>query len=148
MSDHLQNPSAQNEDRQNLLLRLVEAQNRFGCLSEQVMEDLAESLGVAVSEVYGVATFYSFLSTRPKGKYVIRVCKGLPCCLKDFHLVVGSIEEAINIRPGETTPDGKFSLELTNCIGACDNAPAMLINSDLHTDLTPQGISQILDSYE
>ena len=148
MSDHLQYPSTQSEERQNLLLRLVEAQNRFGCLNEQVMKDLAESLGVPVSELYGVATFYSFLSTQPQGKYIIRVCKGLPCCLKDFHLVVDSIKEAIGIRPGETTPDGLFSLELTNCIGACDDAPAMLINSNLHTGLTPQGISQILNSYE
>lgn len=148
MSDHLRRPSAQDEDRQNLLLRLEDAQHRFGYLSEQLMGELAESLGISASEVYGVATFYSFLSRRSQGRYVIRVCKGLPCCLKDFHLVVSSIEDAIGIRPGETTLDGKFSLELTNCIGACDSAPAMLVNSELRAGLTPRGISRILKAYE
>ena len=76
MTNHLQGPSAQSEDGQNLLLLLEEAQNRFGYLSEQLVYELAESLGISASEVYGVATFYSFLSTRPKGRNIIRVCKG------------------------------------------------------------------------
>ncbi len=148
MNDNLQVSSSQHEDKRNLLLRLEEAQHRLGYLSEQTMGELAESLGISVSEVYGVATFYSFLSTRPQGKYVIRVCKSLPCGLKDSDMVISSIEAAIGIRPGDTTPDGKYSLELTNCIGACDSAPAMLVNSELHVDLTSRRISRILKTYE
>ncbi len=148
MNGHSQVSSSQYKDTGNLLLRLEEAQHRLGHLSEQTMVELAESLGISVSEVYGVATFYSFLSTRPQGKYVIRVCKSLPCCLKDSDMVISSIGAAIGINPGETTPDGKFSLELTNCIGACDNAPAMLVNSELHVDLTSRRISRILKTYE
>ncbi len=148
MNNHPQRPSNQSEDRQNLLLLLKETQRRYGYLSKQLMCELAESLGISTSEVYGVATFYSFLSTQPKGRNIIRVCKGLPCCLKDYHLIVSSIEDVIDISPGETTLDGRFSFELVNCIGACDSAPAMLVNNDLHAGLTPRKISQILKEYE
>jgi NADH:ubiquinone oxidoreductase subunit E len=148
MNNHPQRPSNQSEDRQDLLLLLKDAQRRFGYLSDQFMWELAESLGVTVSEVYGVATFYSFLSTRPQGRHIIRACKSLPCCLNDSHLVISSIEDAIGISTGETTPDGRFSFELVNCIGACDSAPAILVNDDLHTSLTPHNTPQILEEYE
>ena len=148
MSNHPQRPSTQSEDRQDLLLLLKEAQRRFGYLSDQYMWELAESLGISASEVYGVATFYSFLATRPQGRNVIRACKSLPCCLNNSHLIISFIEDVIGIGAGETTPDGRFSFELVNCIGACDNAPAILVNNDLHTGLTPQKISQILKEYE
>ena len=148
MNNHPQQPSNRSEDRQNLLLLLKDAQRRFGHLSDQLMRELAESAGVAFSEIYGVATFYSFLSTRPQGRNVIRACKSLPCCLKESHLIISSIEDVIGISPGETTPDGRFSFELVNCIGACDNAPAILVNNDLHAGLTPNKISQILKEYE
>jgi NADH-quinone oxidoreductase subunit E len=148
MNNHPQQPSNQIEDRQNLLLLLKDAQRRYGYLSDQLMCELAESLGIPASEVYGVTTFYSFLSTQPKGRNIIRVCKGLPCCLKDYHLIVSSIKRNIGIGPGEVTPDGRFSFELVNCIGACDGAPAILVNNDLHTDLTPRKISQILKDYK
>jgi NADH-quinone oxidoreductase subunit E len=148
MNNHPQQPSNQIEDRQNLLLLLKDAQRRYGYLSDQLMCELAESLGIPASEVYGVTTFYSFLSTQPKGRNIIRVCKGLPCCLKDYHLIVSSIKRNIGIGPGEVTPDGRFSFELVNCIGACDGAPAILVNNDLHTDLTPRKIRQILKDYK
>ena len=148
MNNHPQRSSNQKEDGQNLLLRLKETQGESGHLSDEVMRELAESLGVTVSEVYGVATFYSFLSTRPQGRNVIRACKSLPCCLKDSRMIVSSIEDVIGIGVGETTPDGRFSFELVNCIGACDNAPAILINDDLHAGLTPSKISEILKNYE
>ena len=140
--------SNQSEDRQSLLLRLKETQRESGYLSDEGMRELAESLGVTVSEVYGVATFYSFLATGPRGRNVIRACKSLPCCLKDSQMIVSSIEDAIGIGVGGTTPDGRFSFELVNCIGACDNAPAILINDDLHAGLSPSKISEILKEYE
>lgn len=127
---------------------LKDAQRRFGYLSDQLMRELAESVGVTVSEIYGVATFYSFLATRPQGRNIIRVCKSLPCCLKHSHQIVSAIEDAIGISAGATTPDSRFSFELANCIGACDDAPALLVNNDLYTGLTPQKISQILQEYK
>ena len=148
MNNHPQRPSNQSEDRQDLLLLLKDAQHRSGYLSDQFMRELAELLGVTVSEIYGIATFYSFLSTRPQGRNVVWACKSLPCHLKNSHLIISSIEDAIGIRVGETTPDGRFSFELVNCIGACDSAPAILVNNDLHVSLTPRKISQILKEYE
>ena len=148
MNNHPQQPSSRSEDRQDLLLLLKDAQHRSGYLSDQFMRELAELLGVTVSEIYGIATFYSFLSTKPQGRNVIRACKSLPCYLKNSHLIISSIEDAIGIKVGETTPDGRFSFELVNCIGACDAAPAMLVNNDLHTELTPRKISQIMKGYE
>ncbi len=132
------------KDNGNLLLRLEEAQSKLGYLSQEVMVELAESLGVSRGEIYGVATFYSFLSTRPQGRYVIRICKSLPCFLSDAQMIIRSVEQEIGIRPGETSPDGKFSFQLVNCIGACDKAPAMMINDDVYVDLTPEKVAQVL----
>ena len=112
------------------------------------MAELAKSLDISISDVYGVATFYSFLSTKPQGRNVIKICRSLPCYLKNSQTIIESVEKEIGIKPSETTPDGKFSFELTNCIGACDKAPAMMLNNDAYGDLTPGKISQILKSCE
>jgi len=138
----------QGKGREDLVVLLVEAQSKIGYLSGELLIEMAKSLDLSVSDVYGVATFYSFLSTKPLGKNVIRVCKSLPCFLKNCQTIIKSIEREIGIKPGETTPDGKFSFQLTNCIGACEKAPAMMINNDVYTDLTPSKISQILRSFK
>lgn len=135
-------------DRENVLVLLEETQSKFGYVPEESIAEVAQSLNVSQSEVYGVATFYSFLSTRPLGRNVIRVCKSLPCYLKNSLMIIESVAKELGVKPGGTTPDNKFSFELTNCIGACDKAPAMLINSDVQGDLTPEKISQILKSYK
>ena len=140
--------STQSKDQKNLLVLLEEAQDKFGYLSQELMAELAEILGLSISEIYGVATFYSFLSTKPQGRNVIRVCQSMPCFLKNSQSIIESVEKEIGIKPGETTPDGKFSFELTNCIGACDEAPAMMLNNDVHVNLTPRKISQILKAYK
>jgi NADH:ubiquinone oxidoreductase subunit E len=140
--------ASRNKTPQNLLIALREAQNRFGYLPREIMAELAKSLDVPVNDVYGVASFYSFLTIRPLGRNVIRVCKSLPCYLKNGTSIVETVQREIGIRPGGITPDGRFSFELTNCIGLCDRAPAMLINSDPHVDLTPRKISQILQKYK
>ena len=134
--------------QEDLLTLLEETQDKFGYLSGECLTEMAELLGLSVSDVYGVATFYSFLSTKPQGRNVIRICKSLPCFLKNYQTIIESVKREIGIKPGETTPDGKFSFELTNCIGACDKAPAMMINNDVYADLTPRKISQILRSCE
>ncbi|HUS71252.1 MAG TPA: NADH-quinone oxidoreductase subunit NuoE [Anaerolineae bacterium] len=136
------------DDTHLRLLEVLKAeQSNSGFVSPEVMPAIAQSLNMGVGEVYGVATFYSFLSTRPLGRNVIRICKSLPCYMKNSQAIIESFHDAIGIRPGETTADGKFSLELTNCIGACDSAPAMLVNHDVHGNLTPKKISQVLKSY-
>ena len=132
--------------REQLLALLRDEQERAGYIHEQFIEQLARSMCLSVSEVYGVATFYHFLSTIPLGQNVIRVCKSLPCYLKSSKLVLETVQAELGIASGETTPDGRFSLQLTNCIGACDLAPAMLLNHDLHGNLTPRKIVQILEA--
>ena len=137
-----------NEEHENLLVLLKKAQGKFGYVPQEFIIEVAQSLNIPVSEVCGVATFYSFLSTKPLGRNVIRICKSLPCLLKNSRTIIESMEKEIGIKPGETTSDGRFSFQLTNCIGICDKAPAMMINDDVHVNLTPRKISQILKAYK
>ena len=134
--------------REDLIELLKEAQQRFGYVPEEVMTEMAQSLEIPINEVYGVASFYSFLSIKPLGRNVIRICQSLPCYLKYCQTIIETVEKELGIKPGETTPDGRFSFQLINCIGLCDRAPAMLINHDAHVDLTREKISQILQNYK
>ncbi len=135
------------KNKENLLILLQEAQNKSGYLSQELMVELAKSLNVSLSEVYGVATFYSFLSAKPQARNVIRICKSVPCYLKNSQMIIETVGNKIGIKPGETTPDDKFSFQLTNCIGACDKAPAMMINHEVYGDLNPNKIAKTLKSY-
>lgn len=137
-----------NGKRERLLGLLKGEQRTSGYISEQAMADIAGLLGITISEVYGVASFYAFLSTRPLGKHVIRICKSLPCYIRNAPVILEGVQRAIGIGPGETTSDGMFSLQLTNCIGACDQAPAMLIDDRVYGNLTPEKISEILKTYK
>ena len=111
------------------------------------MAEISNSLGISLGDVFGVASFYSFLSVEPRGRNTIMICRSVPCYLKKSEMIVETVAGEVGIGVGETSADGRFSFGLTNCIGACDNAPAMLVNSDVHGDLTPKRISQILKSY-
>jgi NADH-quinone oxidoreductase subunit E len=132
----------------NLLEALQEARDKSGQLSDSILAEVAALYNVPLSYAYGVASFYSFLKNRSTGRNVIRICQSLPCYLKNGQLIAEAIADEIGCRPGDTTADGKFSFELTNCIGLCDGAPAMLINNDPHAELTRDKISKILQSYE
>jgi len=142
-----QSPVAGRE-RESLLGMIKEEQGKSGCVSEEAMTEMAEAVLLSVGDVYGVTTFYSFLSTRPLGKHVIRICKSVPCYLQNAGMMIKSIQEELGFGPGETTADGRFSFELTNCIGACDQAPAMLVDDEVYGHLTPEKISEILKSYD
>ena len=137
----------QNGKRERLLNLLEARQRTDGSLTEGAMTEIAGDIGLPLSEVYGVATFYSFLSTKPRGLHVIRVCKSLPCYFENAPMIIESVARTIGISPGETTADGRFSFELTNCIGACDQAPAMLVDDNVHGNLTPGRIADVLKSY-
>jgi len=132
----------------DLLVALKEAQRQNSYLSEALMTELADSLNVPLNYVYGVASFYSFLALKPQGRNVIRICRSLPCYLKNGQTIADAVAKEIGIKPGQTTADGRFSFEFTNCIGLCDAAPAMLINNDAHVDLTEHKISRILRNYK
>ena len=141
-------PAPKNRKPERLLGLLEVRQRESGYISEEAISEFAEALGLSVSEVYGVATFYAFLSTKPQGRHVIRICKSLPCYIKNAPMIIESVQKAIGIKPGEVTPDGRFSFELTNCIGACDQAPAILINDEVYGNLTLRKISEILESHK
>jgi NADH:ubiquinone oxidoreductase subunit E/Pyruvate/2-oxoacid:ferredoxin oxidoreductase delta subunit/ferredoxin len=138
----------QNGQQGELLVRLQAAQQKHGYVSADAIGEIAAELEISVSQAYSTASFYSFLSVRPLGRHVIRVCRSLPCCLKDSEMIVGSLRQELGIAPGEMTADGRFSLELTNCIGACDVAPAMLVDDNLHGSLTPDEIVNVLAAYK
>ncbi len=147
MESRTPQPQAREEHCGHLLSLLKKAQEKSRHVSPKFMADTADACNLSLSEVYGVSTFYSFISTKPLGKNVIRICRSISCHLKGSQMILKSMEEEIGLKPGETTRDKKFSLELTNCIGACDQAPAMLINQDVHGNLTPKKISRILKQY-
>jgi NADH:ubiquinone oxidoreductase subunit E len=139
-------PSALNRF-DNLLWLIKETQDRFGCLPEKQLADISESLGVTKSDVYGVATFYSFLSVQEQGRHVIRICKSLPCFIKKSQHIVNAIEDVTGCSLGKLTANARFSIKLTNCIGECDKAPVMMVDGRVYADLTPGKISQILKEY-
>lgn len=133
--------------RESLLpiLQDLVVRNRF--LSKQDMIDVAKELDISAADVYGTATFYSFLDTQPRGKYVIRICKTISCAMKGKNDILATIEDILKVKLGETTPDRKFSLLEANCIGWCHKAPAMLINDTPYTELTPPKVTEILREY-
>ena len=135
-------------ERDQLLGMIKEEQAKNGSVSDGAMADIAQTLHLPIGDVYGVTTFYSFLSTRPLGRHVIHICKSVPCFLQNGAMMAAAIEKELGISPGETTSDGRFSFELTNCIGACDQAPAMLVDDEVYGDLTPEKIGEILKSFE
>lgn len=137
-----------NVTKEDLINVLTREQRVNGGLSDEGLEEISRALDMPLSEVYGVATFYSFLSTRPVGKYVIRVCKSLPCYYKNSEMVLSIIKNELGIKPGEITTDKKFSLELTNCIGGCDRPPAMMINDTIYNGLTAEKIIEIIKECE
>ncbi len=133
--------------RENLLPVLQGVIEHEMYLSEQSMIEIARELDIPAAEVFGTATFYSFLETRPMGKYVIRLCKTIACSMKGKNQVLLAIQDMLNIKTGQTTPDGKFSLVQTNCLGWCHEAPAMVINHEVYTNLTPERVREILSEY-
>jgi len=116
-------------------------------LSDIDMVEVAREMNISAADVFGTATFYSFLDTTPRGKYVIRICKTISCSMKGKQEVLATIEDTLKIKLGETTADRKFSLLETNCIGWCHKAPAILINDEPYTELTPQKVTEVLRDY-
>jgi NADH-quinone oxidoreductase subunit E len=133
--------------RESLLPILQGVVERENYLSEQSMIEIAREVDIPASEIYGTATFYSFLETKPTGKYIIRVCKTITCAMKGKNQMMFAIQDMLKIELGETTPDNRFSLLETNCLGWCHKAPAMLINNKVYTELTPEKVRDILSSY-
>ena len=132
-------------EKDNLIQMLNEIQDHFGYIPEEAQKELSEFLKMPMAEIYGVITFYSRFSLKPKGKYNISVCLGTACFVKGSQKIMDRLLERLQIQPGETTPDGKFSIEETRCVGACGLAPVFTVNGEVYGKATVQKLDQVLD---
>lgn len=116
-------------------------------IAADVAAVIATEMGLPISKVYGVVSFYSMFATHARGQYIIRMCKSAPCHVKGAKEVLKAMEEALGIKVGETTADGKFTLETCECLGICDVSPAIMVNDDVYGNLTPETVKTVLANY-
>jgi NADH:ubiquinone oxidoreductase subunit E len=135
-------------ERQYLLPVLQEVMAKFGNISEFAQQEIARLMDIHPVEVYGVVTFYSFLRPHEEGRYNVRLCKTISCDLAGKEAIARTIERELNIKFGESSPDKRYTLEYINCMGMCDIGPAMLVNDDVHTHLTPIKVVEVLKNYK
>ena len=131
--------------KDNLIQMLNEVQEHYGYVPMEVQKELSEFLSIPMAEIYGVVTFYSRFSLKPKGKYNISVCLGTACFVKGSQKIMDRLLERLKIQPGETTKDGLFSIEETRCVGACGLAPVFTVNGEVYGKATVQKLDQVLD---
>jgi len=127
---------------------LQKVQEHYGYLPRPAMEGVSRLMQIPLSRLYGVATFYAQFKMKPRGRYIIRVCKGTACHIQGSPKIAERIEEILGVQSGETTDDLRFTLEEVACIGACALAPVIMVNDNPHGRLTPDKVQAILDSYE
>ncbi len=116
-------------------------------LSEDALVAIARELDLSSADVFGTATFYTFLDTVPRGKYVIRVCKTITCHMKGKDEVIGALEDMLKVKLGGTTTDGKFSLLQANCLGWCHKGPVMLVNDEVYPEISAEKAVEIIGGY-
>lgn len=133
-----------NVGRESLIPILQQVQEVEGYLSRESMVKIAEHLGLPASKVYGVATFYNQFRFQPLGKFHCQVCRGTACHVKGSGRVLDALQNQLKIKPGETTRDGLFSIEVVACIGACGLAPVIAMNGEFHASVTPDSMGKIL----
>ena len=130
-----------------LIPALQTAQAIFGYLPEAAMRRVAQAFDKSYSEVAGVVSFYSFFSTVPRGKFLVRVCLGTACYVRGGKSVLDAFKKKLGIDVGETTPDRMFSLAVGRCFGACGMAPVLMVNDDLHQRVKPAKLGELLEKY-
>ena len=131
--------------KDNLIQMLNEVQEHYGYVPIKAQKTLSEFLKVPMAEIYGVVTFYSRFTLKPKGKYNVAVCLGTACYVKGSQKIMDRLKERLKIEPGETTPDGKFSIEETRCVGACGLAPVFTVNGEVYGKATVQMLDKVID---
>ena len=127
---------------------MQEAQDIYGYLPYQVQKIISDEMGIPIEKIYGVATFYAQFSMSPKGKYIVSVCLGTACYVKGAGKILEEVEKSLGIGDGECTADGKFSLEVCRCVGACGLAPVMIVAGDVYGKMTPDRVAGVLAKYE
>ena len=139
---------AEMRDQKGCLMGIMQkAQDIYGYLPIEVQEMISEGLGVPLAEIYGIVTFYTQFSLNPKGQYQIGVCLGTACYVKGSGDILEKLKEKLGIDVGECTPDGKFSLTATRCVGACGLAPVVTVNDDVYGRLKADEVDDILKKY-
>jgi NADH:ubiquinone oxidoreductase subunit E len=133
--------------RESLMPILQGIVEKHNYLTDEAMVEVARELDISAAEVYGIASFYTFLDTSVRGKYVIRVCKTITCSMKGKSEIIQTLEDMLKIKVGETTSDKMFSIIETNCIGWCHKAPAILINEIPYTELSPEKVVEVIKGY-
>ena len=133
------------DEKTPLMMILSAIQKEYGYIPLDVQEIVSKKTGISVSEIYGVVTFYSFFSLKPKGKYIVGVCLGTACYVKGAQQVIDKFSEVLGIAPGETTADGMFTLDALRCIGACGIAPAVSINGKVYPKVEVSGVAKIVN---
>ena len=131
-----------------LMMILSDIQKEYGYIPLEVQELVSEKTGISGAEIYGVVTFYSFFSLKPKGKYVVGCCLGTACYVKGAQQVIDKFSELLGIKPGETSDDGLFTLDALRCIGACGIAPAVSINGQVYPKLLVSDVPGIIEKYK
>lgn len=137
-----------NNEAGELINVLHKSQETFGYLPAEVQEIIAKELNVSVAKVYGVVTFYSFFTMLPKGQNPISICTGTACYVRGAEKVLDEFKRILDIKVGETTPDGKFSLSCLRCVGACGLAPVVSVGDKIYGRVSPDGVKDILKEYE
>ena len=137
------------KNKEGSLIQILHlAQEIYGYLPLDLQKLIAQELHKPLSEISGVISFYSFFSTKPRGKHTIRVCLGTACYVRGGKKLIERLQELLNIKLGETTQDGKFTFEIARCIGACGLAPAMMIDQEVYKQVTVNKLESILSLYE
>lgn len=135
------------KDKSNLIQILNEVQETYGYIPEDVQLEISKYLGIEMAEIYGVITFYARFTLKPKGKYNIAVCLGTACFVKGSEKVLDRVKQKLGIDVGQTTKEGKFSIEATRCIGACGLAPVFTVNDEVYGKATPELVDKVIDEY-
>ncbi len=130
-----------------LMMILSAIQKKYGYISLEAQELVSQLTGIPVAEIYGVVTFYSFFSLEPKGKYVVGICLGTACYVKNSQAIIDKFEASLGVKAGQTTKDGLFTVESLRCIGACALAPALTINGKVYSKVTPDQVGKIIEQY-
>lgn len=126
---------------------MQKAQGLYGALTIDVQEIIASELDIPMSDVYGVATFYSQFALEPKGEHIVSVCMGTACYVKNIEKIMDKLVDVLGVEPGETTPDNKFTLEPTRCLGCCGLAPVIMVDDQVYGRLSPSDVPGIIAGY-
>jgi len=137
-----------NRDKESLLMIMQDISDIYNYVPPQVIPLLVEKLGIRESHIYSVATFYKTISLEPRGKYIVSVCTGTACHVRGAEKITGALEEKLNIKKGETSEDGLFTLEGVRCIGCCASGPVITVNKDTHGGLDRSSALKIVEGYK